>query len=42
MSEQRYQEGNKRVAELVKPGADDKGWKDYVIADGKAVRGAQA
>ena len=37
---ERHREGNKRVAELVKPDADDTDWNEYVIADGKVVRGA--
>jgi len=36
---QRYREARKQIAEAVKPDCDDKGWKDYQIADGKAVRG---
>ena len=36
---QRYGEAKKQTAEAIKTDADEKGWKDYQIADGKAVRG---
>ncbi len=33
------QQAQKRIAEAVKVDADEQGWKDYVIGDGKVVRG---
>jgi len=36
---QRHREAQKQIAWAVKPDVDDKGWKDYQIADGEVVRG---
>jgi len=36
---QRYREAKRLADEAVQPGADEKGWKDYQIADGNTVRG---
>ena len=32
-------EAQRQTAEAIKPSADDKDWKDYLIADGKFIRG---
>lgn len=37
----RWREIQKILAEAVKVGTDDSGWSDYVIADGKAVKGGR-
>mgnify|MGYP001287893405 FL=1 len=34
-----YQQARERIAEAVKVDADEQGWKDYVLADGKVARG---
>jgi len=36
---QRYREAEKQIAEATKPDADDDGWEDYQIDDGKVVQG---
>ena len=36
---QRYQEVTRRVAEAIKPEADDSKWEDYVVDMGKVVKG---
>jgi alpha-L-fucosidase 2 len=38
---QQRNEMSRRVAEAVKPGADTRGWTDYALAGGKAVKGAR-
>ena len=34
-------EAQKQIEEAVKPGTDDQAWEDYVITDGKAIRGGR-
>ena len=34
-----FKDANEKIADAVKPDADDKSWKEYIIADGKVVRG---
>ncbi len=41
MSNKEYQEVRKEIAQSIKPDTDDKGWEDYIIANGKAVSGGR-
>jgi alpha-L-fucosidase 2 len=38
---EQHQEVARQVAEAVKPGAEERGWTEYTLADGKAVKGAR-